>query len=264
MIAELAFERSPARVRRARFARRPAIPVEAACVVANGIREALRTLLGDARLTIGEPVAIDALAWRALMRDALVFVTPGRVTDVIFAIGRGDARALVRAAFGEEHVVHDATWSALESGAIERIIARCAGGVDCLCAERRGLTRAAEPAQIPACVAFFDVRVAAPVAVTIGVGIVRELPMPVPAGSLGAPMIGRIEADLRVVVGRAAIPASRMLALRVGDVIGFATKVDGDGELNLAGQRIALGSCGAVNGRAAFEVRSTCTRGDGP
>ena len=264
MIAELVFDASLQRVRRARFVRRPALPLDAACVVANGAREALRTLLGEAHVTLGDPVAIDAQAWRALVRDALVFVTPGRVTDVIFVIGRCDARALVRAAFGEEHGTHGGEWSALEAGAIERIMARCAAGVDCLCVERRGPTRAVEAAKSPPCVAFFDVRIAAPLPVTLGVGITRELPLPAPVGGIGSAVLGRIEAEVRAVVGRAAIPASRVLGLRVGDQFGFATKVDGEGELNLAGQRIALGRCGAVNGHAAFEVRSTCTRGDGP
>jgi len=36
---------SRGRVRRARFVPRPSLPVDAACVVANGVREALRTLL---------------------------------------------------------------------------------------------------------------------------------------------------------------------------------------------------------------------------
>jgi hypothetical protein len=48
VIATLAFEPARGRVRRTRFVPRPSLPVDAACVVANGVREALRTILGEA------------------------------------------------------------------------------------------------------------------------------------------------------------------------------------------------------------------------
>src|ERR1700733_14559313 len=108
MIAALAFEPARGRIRQARFVRRPGLPVDAACVVANGVREALRTLLGEScAVTIGEPGALDAAAWRSLANDALLFATPGRATDVVFVLGARDARRLVQAAFGEEVAAED-------------------------------------------------------------------------------------------------------------------------------------------------------------
>ena len=71
MIATLAFGPRRGRVRPARFVPRPSLPVDAACVLANGVREGLRTLLGEAcSVTIGEPVALGAPAWRSLTHDA--------------------------------------------------------------------------------------------------------------------------------------------------------------------------------------------------
>jgi flagellar motor switch/type III secretory pathway protein FliN len=263
MIATLAFEPARGRVRRARFVPRPSLPVDAACVVANGIREALRTLLGEAcTLTIGEPVALDAAAWRGLSHDALLFATPGRATDVVFVLAARDARRLLQAAFGEDTAAEDGSWSALEAGAIERIVARCANACDALCVERRGPTSAVDAGRVPRSVAYFDVRVATPVALTIGVGIVRELPQTPPPSTLAPAALGAVGVGVRVILGQGSLPVPGLLELRVGSLVPLSTKVDGQGELKLAGQRIALGTCGVRNGHAAFEVRSQTMRGD--
>jgi len=263
VIAALAFEPARDGIRRARFVRRPGLPVDAACVVANGVREALRTLLGEScTVTIGEPVALDAEAWRSLTRDALLFATPGRATDVVFVLGARDARRLVQAAFGEDAAAGDGSWSALEAGAVERIVARCAVACDALCVERRGPTSSVDAARVPRSQAYFDVRVAAPIALIIGVGILRELPEAPPSATLTPAVIGSLDLDVRVILGRTTLPAPRLLDLRVGSLVVLSTKVDGQGELNLAGQRIALGTCGVRNGHAAFEVRAQTMRGD--
>lgn len=261
MIATLAFDSRPG-VRRARFVRRPSLPLDAACVVANGIREALRTLLGEScTVTLGEPAAVDPAGWRTLIRDALAFATPGRATDVVFVVPRRDARRLLQAAFGEAPAPHDDGWSALESGAIERIVARCAGACDVLCAERRGPTRAIDPASLAPCVAFFDVRVGAPIVLTLGVGIARDVPEPAPGPTLAPAVLGPVTLDVRVVLGHGALAPPRLLALRIGDTVRLGTKVAGNGELNVAGQRIAIGTGGVVAGHAAFAVDSMVMRG---
>jgi flagellar motor switch/type III secretory pathway protein FliN len=119
-----------------------------------------------------------------------------------------------------------------------------------------------EPSQVPSSVAYFDVRVAAPVALTLGVGIARELPETPPQTTVSAATIGSVAVDVRVVLGRGSMPVPRLLELRPGSVVLLGTKVDGAGELNVAGQRIGLGTCGFRDSRAAFEVRSITMRGD--
>ena len=265
MIATLAFGAARGRVREARFVPRAGVPIDAACVVASGVRETLRALLGEpCALTIGEPVALDGEAWNRLTRDALVFAVPGRATDVAFVLGAGDARRLLQAAFGEDPGGGGGAWSALETGALERIVARCAVACDALCVERRGPPMLVEAALLPRPAAYFDVRIAAPLALTIGVGVLRELPEAPPALTLGPAVLAGLRAELRVVLGRGALPAARLLDLRQGSVVPLRTKVAGEGELNLAGQRIAFGTCGVRNGHAAFEVGSIAMRGDAP
>jgi flagellar motor switch/type III secretory pathway protein FliN len=183
------------------------------------------------------------------------------VTDVAIVLRRTDARVLVDAAFGAE-AAHPGAWSALERDALERIVARCAGACDVLCAERQGPTRAADPALLPGCAAFFDVRVTAPVTLTLGIGVLRELPEPIPAVTLSAAEIGTVSLGVQVILGHGRMSAGRLLELRVGDVVTLHTKVEGDGELKVAGQGIAGGICGVVRGRTAFVVRSLYSRGD--
>ncbi len=265
MIAALAFEAAAGRVRRARFVPRAGLAVEAACALASGLHAALRGVLGEAcALTIGEPVALDAPAWRSLAADALAFAVPGTATDVLFVLPRRDARALIAAAFGEEPAPHDASWSALEAGAVERIVARCAPACEAICGTRIGPVRAVDPARLAPCVDAFDVRVSAPVRLTIGVGLLRALPSAPPARTIAPSALGAVPLETRVVLGRGEIAAARLLELRVGGVVRLRTKVAGEGELNVAGQRIALGTCGVRHGLAAFDVRSTKMRGDAP
>ena len=264
MIASLAFEPTLQRVRRARFVPRAGLSLEAACSVANGLRDALQSTFGErCDVAVGDPAVLEASAWRSLAANALAFILPGRATDVVFVLPQPDARALIAAAFREEPAAYDATWTALEAGAVERIITRAAPACDLLCGERCGPVRTIDPALLAPCVDFFDVRLSAPVQLTIGVGILRELAaMPVSAPIPGV-SLAAIPLELRVILGYGTIPASRLLDLRAGDVVRLDTKVAGEGELNLAGHSIAFGTCGVVDGRAAFDVRSA-KRGDAP
>lgn len=253
MIADLVFPggrgvRAPALVPRS------SIPIDAARLVANGVREALRELLGGGcELALGEPAAIDAAAWALLAREALLFVTRGRQTDVVLVVPRGDARRLVRRAFGEGGD-EPGPCSALELRALERIAARCAPTFDALCAERTGSARAVALDAAPRCVAYFDLRLGAPVAATLGVGIARRLPDPGPSRRLAAEALRAVPIAVRAVVARGTLAAARAAALRPGDVVALDTPLDGASELRAGGELVARGRCGALGARLAFRV----------
>ncbi len=265
MIASLAFEPSLGRVRRARFVPRASLGVEAACAVACGVRDALGEVLGAVcDLTLGEPIALDPAAWRSLAARARAFGLPGRDTDLVFVLPRRDARTLIAAAFHEDPTPDDAAWTELEAGAVERIIARAAVACDALCGERRGPVRTVDPARLGPCVDFFDLRVAAPVRLTIGVGLLRALVAPAPARTLAPGVLEAIPLETRVVLGRGTLVTARFLELRVGEIVPLRTKVAGEAELNVAGQGIAFGTCGVRSGHVAFDVQTTRMRGDAP
>ena len=266
MIAELTFGRPDAAgLRLPHFARRSSIPVGAACVVASGIRETLRELFGErCDVTIGEPQPVSGDAWRELTRSAHCYLTPGRQTDIVLVIARDDARTLVSHALGEDDATGYGACSVLELHAIERIASRCAAAFDPLCAERRGPPRALKPGEIPSCVAFFDVRMQAPITISLGVGIVRDLPDPGPSGTLRANALNGVPLEIRAEFASGTIDSSAFLGLRVGDLVRMDTKVGSVGALNCAGQRIAAGACGSIASRNAFVVHDVDGRGVKP
>jgi flagellar motor switch/type III secretory pathway protein FliN len=258
VIADLRFEDARSgRVRPATFVPRASVPLSAACVVANGLRETLREVLGGrCDLVIGEPVAIRPEAWALLSRQAHCFLTLGRQTDIVLVIPDEHARRLVLGAFGEGEAVAAATLSALEREAVDRIAARCATAFDPLCIERRGPPQRLAAAAVPPCVAYFDVRVRAPITIDLGIGIVRDLPDPGPAGALPPHLLGPVAVDLRVEFAQGTTDLATLLRLAPGDVLPLDTQVGAPGTLKIYGRSIARGVCGASGGRYSFEVHA--------
>ena len=256
MIAELALGPLRDGVRPLRFVPRVSIPLQAACLVANGLRETLRELLGErCELLLGEPVAVDAAAWPVLAADAFLFLTRGRQTDVVLVLPQADARRLVLHAFGEGDTLPEGACTALEVHALERIAARCAATFDPLCAERAGASRPVAAREVPQCAAYFDVRVQAPVPLTLGIGIVRDLPDPGASGALAPGALDDVPLRARAVMGAGTIGGAALGALRPGDVVALDAALDAPARLVLAGRTIARGTCGTAGGRSAFLVR---------
>ena len=265
MIGDASFGPPARGVRRLRFVPRAAVPVEAACIVANGIRETLRELLGErCELVLGEPVALGAQAWPLLAREALLFLTRGRRTDVVLVLPRRDARRLVLRAFGEGDGAPELTehaCSALELHALERIAARCAAAFEPLCAACEG-PRAVRPDEIPACTAYFDLRVHEPLALSIGIGIVRDPPAPRPAGALSPSALGSVTVEARAVFAEGTLDAASFVKIRPGDVLKLDTKVGSAASLNLGQRRLATGVPGVVASRTAFLIHDVASGAD--
>jgi hypothetical protein len=259
VIADARFGLPSGGVRRLRFTPRASVPVDAACSVANGIRETLHELLGGCELDLGEPAALDAAAWQRLAHDAQLFLVRGRRTDVVLIVPRCDARRLVLRAFGEPDApaapALDATCSALEQQAIERIAARCAPALGSLCAQRaEGLQRIAADA-VPPCVAYFDLRVRSPIELTLGVAIVRAVPEGAPPGTLPPAALDEVALEVRAVFAEGMIDATDFVTIRPGDVVKLDTKVGALASLNVGPRRLATGVAGAVSSRSAFLCR---------
>jgi hypothetical protein len=260
VIAEAGFGAAVGGVRPLRFARRASIPLEAACLVANGIRETLRELLGErCELVVGEPAAIDASAWTLLAREACLFLMRGRQTDVVLVLPQRDARRLVLRAFGEGEALPDGACSALELHALERIAARCAAACEPLCAERRAPPRAVAALEAPACVAYFDLRVAAPLALELGIGIVRDLPDPGPTGSLTPAALGAVTLEAHAVFAEGTIDAAAFVKIRPGTIVKLDTKVGAPASLKIAGRRCASGVPGILAARSALLVHDVAS-----
>ncbi|HEY0613756.1 MAG TPA: FliM/FliN family flagellar motor C-terminal domain-containing protein [Candidatus Elarobacter sp.] len=259
MIGGATFGAPGPRVRRLRFLPRAPVSLEAACAAANGIRETLRELLGErCELVIGEPAALSPEAWAALAHDAHLFLTRGRRTDVVLVLPKADARRLVLRAFGETGggsgaPLPDAACSVLELHALERIAVRCSAAFAPLAAERDAPRRVAAR-ELPACAAYFDLRVHEPVALTLGIGIVRDLPDPPPAGALAAAALDAVAVEVRAVFAEGTLDAGEFVKMRPGHVVKLDTKVGAPASLKLGTRRLATGVPGVVASSTAFLV----------
>ena len=258
MIADARFGLPSGGVRRLRFTPRASVPVDAACAVANGIRQILHELLGGCELDLGEPAALDAAAWQRLARDAQLFLMRGRRTDVVLIVPRRDARRLVLRAFGEPEApaagALDAACSALEQQAIERIAARCLPAFGSLAQHAEGPQRIPADA-VPSCVAYFDLRVRSPIELTLGVGIVRAVPDGVPPGTLPPAVLENVALEVRAVFAEGMIDAANFVTIRPGDIVKLDTKVGAPASLNVGRRRLATGVAGALSSRTAFLCR---------
>ena len=259
MIGAATFGTAAGGVRALRFVPRASVPLETACIVANGIRETLRELLGECELVLGEPAALGPAAWALLARDALLFLAQGRHTDAVIVLPERDARRLVLRAFGEGDDLPSGACSALEAHALERIAARCAAALEPLCRGRADGPRRVRASEVPACAAYFDVRVRAPLPLTLGIGVVRDLPDPEPAALLARRALDECTMDLRAVFAEGILDAAGFIELRPGSVVRLETKVGAPASLNLGTGRLATGAAGVVGSHTAFQVHDVAT-----
>jgi hypothetical protein len=263
VIAELAFgaattDATGRRIRDARFVRTSGVALSTACVVANGMRETLRALFGEAvAAELGEVAAIDADAWSALARDAELLVVSGNAADAALVLDPRDARRLVLRAFGEDATRDDTSHSALERRAYERILAALAGALDPLCGERRGPPRPAHAGD-GAWTSYFDVRIRAPIDVRIGVAVAREATPVPPVVSRPAAALDAIPLVLDARVELAPLTLAALAALRVGAFLPTTTTEAGVAvSLNVDGLCAARGVCGVAHGRTAVRITAS-------
>jgi hypothetical protein len=261
VIADATFESPRRGVRRLRFVPRAPLPLDAACRAANGIRETLRTLFGrTCELDLGEPVALGSQTWSQLVRDAQLFLIPGRPAGVVLIVPRRDARRLVLHVFGEAEAADapaalDAACSTLELQAVERIAGRCAPALGALGAAPGEGSQRVRAAEVPACVAYFDLRIRSPIELTLGVGVVQPLPEPRSAECLSTAALDGVGLEVRAVFAEGLIDAADFVTLRPGDLVKFDTKVGALASLNLGSGRLAMGVAGVVSSRTAFLCR---------
>ncbi len=263
MIAELAFgaptSHGGKRIRETRFAPRSGVAISTACVVANGMRETLRSLFGGAvSLELGDVATIDAEAWRALARDAELLVVRGTAADAALVLDPIDARRLLLRAFGEDAPGASPTAppSSLERHAYDRIVAALALALDPLCGERRGPPQRAHPGDSP-WTSYFDIRIRAPIDARIGVVVAREkIASPVIATrSLDALASVAVDVDARVSLESMSL--ARFSTLAIGEIVRFDTKAGHSASLNVGEHAIAHGTWGIASGHLAVQIDTT-------
>lgn len=258
MILALGFERTGLqicgrRVRRARFERRSALPVSAACVVANGIREALgATLAQPVHVRLFEPLVPDGGAWEAILSEAIVYVVRGPLSETALILRPADALAIASAVFGETHQMQRPL-SRIEEQVLARAVHSLGGALAPVCGvtERVHVERLRERRTF---LTYFEMLCSGPVEARIGVALVRDPPAGV-APTLRIEDLGEAEVELDLEFASGEIEAAELLLLQPNTQVRMMTKVGAPAALKLAGRTVARGECGILGERKAFVVR---------
>ena len=239
------------RVRRMRFERRSLLPVSAACVVANGVRETLSSLFAvPVVLRLLEPVIPDGNGWSAISDGAQIFRARGPACDAAFILRRDDALALAASAFGEEQVAPRAL-SPVEGQVLYRILRALAGSLPHVCGRETGpLERILD---VNGYVTYFELLLERPLPARIGVALSRD-PTLRGAATLRIEDLREVEIALTVEFARGEIGADAFLGLRPGANVPMKTRIGESGRLKLGGAVLAAVECGAVGERTAIRV----------
>jgi flagellar motor switch/type III secretory pathway protein FliN len=254
--ATLAFEHesAPVRgraVRRARFERRSSLPVSAACVVANSVRETLGALLGEpVSLRLLEPIIPDPNAWAAIASGAQLFAVRGPICDAAFVLRPHDALALASSAFGEPA---DAVrpLSGLEQEVLVRALRGIAGSLAPVCG--REISALERILDIRGYVTYFELLIERPAQARLGVALSRD-PAAGGAATLRIQDLLDVRIEVSVQFARGMLPAAAFLDLRPGSDVPMTTKMGEPGLLLAGGAVLARGECGVTGERNAMIV----------
>jgi hypothetical protein len=245
------------RIRRARFDLRSALPISAACVVANGVRETLGALLGrPAGMRLFEPSIPSPSAWLAIARDARLYRVRGNVADAAIVLRPADAIALAAALFGEACAEPGSAraLSPIECDVMDRMATAIAANFGAVCGTRES-QKAERIATIGGFVTYFELFVDEPVVARIGVGLSRE-PGPAPRGHVEVGQLGDVRLKTFASIQAGKLEAAAIVRLAVGTIVPIPPAAFDRCNLMAHGRRIARGTCGVHNGRYALTVQT--------
>jgi hypothetical protein len=243
------------------FSVRSTFPLQAACLVANGLREQLTRLLAhDFELDLVEPTLVSTQARRVLFASSLTYRVRGRLCDAFIVLRSTDARRLVAAAFGEVERPERDPLSEIERATLERIISAIAPLCAPLCGQPGAVTREpAERAEIES-VTYFEVRTSGALAVAIGFALTRD-----PAEEVGPRLALDDLLDVRlegtVECARGSIGVRAFAQLDAHATLTLETQLEAPGILRFGEVAVARGTCGAFEGRSTFAVGSCSVGG---
>lgn len=248
------------RVKAARFEARSCLPISAASVVANGVRETLSSLLGvPAAMRLFAPVIPAPDAWRVILRNARLYRVRGEVADAAIVLRESDAAALASALFGESPAMAtERGLSPIERDVLERLVGAIATNFGTVCGARDG-SAIERVSTIDGFVTYFDLLVELPVSARIGIALSRD-PSPDRRGALDIGHLGAVELPVTVTLELGKVKAAEIARLAVGSTLPIDVASLARARLTAHGRQIARGGGGVRNARYAFYVAST--RGD--
>ncbi len=241
-------------VRRIRFVPQSTLPLAAACLVANGVRETLaRLLASEVDVDLVEPALPGAAERRLLVLDAAIVRVRGRLCDGFVIVRPADARRLVGLAFGEGERPDREPLSEIERATLDRMVTALVPLCNTLCGTLGPAVR--ESPERAACdvATYFEVRTTGTVRLSIGFALTRD-----PAEEVGEPIalaeLAEVELDGRVEFARGRLSVPTFSRLAVGATIALETPLSAAGTLRFGDVAFARGACGVAGGRGAFVV----------
>jgi hypothetical protein len=236
-------------LRRPTFEARSTLPLSAACLVANGVREMLSRLLAtELDVDLSEPAMPGAEQRRLLVDGATIVRVRGRLCDGFVIVRPADARRLVALAFGERERPEHAPLSDIERATLERIVHALVPLCNPLCGTL-GPT-VLETAERASCdlATYFEVRTTSGARIALGFALSRD-PAEEVAERLGLDDLAEIELEGIVEFGSGALSVPAFSRLTCGATIVLDTRLGARGLLRFGTVPFARGTCGAIDGR---------------
>ena len=244
-------------VREAQFEPVTDLQLSTVCQAANAARDRLSRLLGrELTIDVFAPVLLAAGMSGVVFGDGVFYVADGTQCEAYVVFRERDGRRLAASAFGEENAGREGPYSALEG----RALARIAGEIVQLCVpftgEVRSLRRGEPAAHPPACVTYFELRIAPPIDAVIGIGLSKD-----PGLAFGAvvdrTMLAGVALDVRAEFGEARVDASEVARWNVGTTVRLDTKIGAPTTLKVGNVVIAVGDCGIREASNAVAITSS-------
>lgn len=241
------------RVRKWVVTRRSSLPVSAACVVANGIRESLAALFAaPVELHVFEPSIPRLCAWPMLLRDALLYRIRGSVADAVVVLRPDDAAALAAALFGEPSSRANRPLSPFERDVLDRTIGMLAAHLGSVCGTRESLG-AERVDRIERLATYFELSLLEPVVARIGIALTRD-PSPQPQTRIEAAHLAEIPIATCVRFALGPVWGRAIAALAAGATLPVSPDELHRCTLVAFGRALARGTCGFAGGRRALRV----------
>ena len=243
------------RIRKAAFGPRSGLPPSAACVVANGVRETLTSILSSpVEMRLFEPSVPPLPAWPAIVKGAVLYRVRGSIADAAIVLRCADALSLVAALFGEGFAHHERELSPIERDVLDRTVNAIAAHLGSVCGTREN--RCVERiGAIEGYATYFELLIEEPVAARIGIALSRD-PSPEPQRRIEIGHLGSVSLTARATLDLGRIPSRAVAELRPGSVLTFRPHDLQRCALRMHGRSLARGGCGVRNGRYAFHVEA--------
>jgi flagellar motor switch protein FliM len=232
------------------------LPASAACVVANGVRETLTSLLGaPVAMRLFEPTIPVPSAWQAILRDAILYRVRGSVADAAMILRPPDACALARAVFAEPPSASAELQplSPIERDVVDRTATAIASNLGALCGVRNG--HAERVGTIGGFVSFFELLLEKPIDARIGIAISRD-PSPERRGALDLAQLAEVRFAAVASLDLGNVSADAVACLAPGAILAIHSSELRRCTLKTSGRRLARGSCGVRNGRYAITTEA--------